>query len=138
MFTDNRNEYNKLINLAKSGGVDVIVVMKLDRLNRNYANGETAIKILNSYGCFVIAGDMAMPNTPVDEFVRGIVMLQNQYNVRLIASDTMKVEINNVKNGLSAGGSPPYGYKVIDKRYYIEESEAPAIRLIFKKVSERI
>ena len=49
MFTD-RTEYQKMLNLAKSGGVDVIVVMKLDRLNRNYANGETAIKLLSVFG----------------------------------------------------------------------------------------
>ena len=135
MFT-NRTEYQKMLNLAKSGGIDVIVVMKLDRLNRNYANGETAIKLLNSYGCFVIAGDMKNPETPVDEFTRGILMLQNQYIVRLIASDTMRVEMNNVKNGLSAGGVAPYGYTVINKRYYINEDEAPAIRVIFDKISK--
>ena len=135
MFTD-RTEYQKMLNLAKSGGVDVIVVMKLDRLNRNYANGETAIKLLNSYGCFVIAGDMKNPETPVDEFTRGILMLQNQYIVRLIASDTMRVEMNNVKNGLSAGGVAPYGYTTINKRYYINEDEAPAIRVIFDKISK--
>lgn len=135
MFTD-RAEYQKLINLAKSGGTDVIVVMKLDRLNRDYANGETAIRLLNSFGCYVIAGDMKNSETPVDEFTRGILMLQNQYIVRLIASDTMRVEINNVKNGLSAGGQAPYGYTTVEKRYCINETEAPAIRLMFKKIAE--
>lgn len=135
MFT-NRPEYQKMFNLAKSGGTDVIVCMKLDRLNRDYANGETAIKELNACGCFVIAGDMKNPETPVEEFTRGILMLQNQYIVRLIASDTMRVEINNVKNGLSAGGVAPYGYKTIDKRYYVNDDEAPAVRVIFDKISK--
>lgn len=135
MFTD-RKEYQKMLNLAKCGGTDVILVMKLDRLNRDFANGETAIRTLNSYGCFVIAGDMKSPGTPVEEFTRGILMLQNQYIVRLIASDTMRVEINNVKNGLSAGGTPPFGYTTIEKRYYIDEKEAPAIRIMFQKIAD--
>ena len=31
------------------------------------------------------------------------------------------------------GGTPPYGYKIVDKQYVINEDEAPAIRLIFRE-----
>ena len=39
--------------------------------------------------------------------------------------------------GDSAGGQPPYGLKVVNKQYEIDEDEAPAVKLIFSMIAKR-
>lgn len=137
MFADNREEYNKMLDKAEQQKIDVIVVLKLDRLARDVSDATTAIKLINIYNCYLIAGDdVSNAQTPSGEFVRNILMAQNQYHARRAASDVMLSECNNAKKGDSAGGIPPYGLKVIDKKYYINEDEAPAIRLIFNDIAK--
>lgn len=137
MFTDNRTQYNKMLEKAERQEIDVIVVMKLDRLARDVSDATTAIKLINIYNCYLIAGDdVANSQTPSGEFVRNILMAQNQYHARRSASDVMLSECNNARKGDSAGGIPPYGLKVLNKKYYINEDEAPAVRLMFKGIAQ--
>lgn len=137
MFTDNRIEYQRMLSLVENNKLDVIVVMKLDRLARDLCDSSTAIKLLNLYGCYLIAGDdISNPNTPEGEFMRNILLAQNQFHARRVASDVMATECNNARNGYTAGGIPPYGLKVIGKRFEIDENEAPAIRIMFDRFAK--
>lgn len=112
MFTANRTEYHKLLNKAENKEIDVIVVMKLDRLARDLGDASTTIKLLNVFGCYLIAGDdITDSHTPVGEFLRNILLAQNQYHARRVASDVMATECNNARNGISAGGVPPYRFE---------------------------
>ena len=57
MFTEGRTEYLKIMALAEKQEIDVIVVMKLDRLARDLSDSATTIKLLEMYGTYLIAGD---------------------------------------------------------------------------------
>ena len=138
MFTDNREEYLAMMNKAEKGEIDVIVVLRLDRLARDLDDATTSIKLLNTYGCTLLAGDDISGNqTPVGEFMRGILLCQNQYHARATASRVMQGEIHNVQKGDCAGGQPPYGLKIVNKQYKIDEDEAPVVRLIFSMTAKR-
>lgn len=136
MFTDGRTEYLAMLESADKGEIDVIVVMKLDRLARDIGDSATAIRLLNKCGCFLYAGDdISDSTTPAGEFLRNIMLAQNTYHARRVASDVMAAECNNVKNGKSAGGVAPYGFKYIDKRYFVNDDEAPAVRIMFEDIA---
>ena len=136
MFTDKRIEYQKALKLAEDGEIDVLVVMRLDRLARDLGDASTTIKLLKLYQCHLIAGDdISDSSTPVGELMRNILLAQNQYYARYVASNVMAAECTNVKNAKSAGSTPPYGLKVVAKRFEINETEAPAIRLAFKRIA---
>ena len=135
---DNRDEFLAMLSKAESGELQAIVVLRLDRLGRDVADTTTTIKLLNAYGCTLLAGDdISNSNTPVGEFMRGILLCQNQYHARVTASRVMQGEIHNVQKGDSAGGQPPYGLKLVNKQYEIDEDEAPAIRQIFSMIAKR-
>lgn len=137
MFTENRNEYLNMLSLVEKKEIDVIVVMKLDRLSRDLGNSITAMKLFNSYKCFLFAGDdVSDSTTPAGEFMRNILLSQNQFHARRVASDVMATECTNARNGFTAGGIPPHGLKVICKRFEIDETEAPAIRIMFNRFAE--
>ena len=137
MFTDNRPEYLTMLTAAEQGEIDVIVIIRLDRLGRDLANTATVIKLLATYGCTLIAGDDVSDTTPVGEFMRGILLCQNQYHARTTASRVMQSEIHNAKKGDSAGGIAPYGLRIVNKRYELDEDEAPVAKRIFEMCARR-
>ena len=133
MFTEGREEYRKMMELAEKREIDVIVVMKFDRLARDLADSTTTIKLLKFYGCYLIAGDdVSNPNTPDGEFLRSILLAQSQFYARRVASDVMSTDIRNAEEGISAGGKAPFGLKVVNQRFEINEDEAPAIKRLFE------
>jgi site-specific DNA recombinase len=134
MFIAGRTEYQRMMTMAENKEIDVIIVMKLDRLARDLVDCSTTVKLLGHYGCHLIAGDdISDPNTPTGEFIRSIVMAQGQLHARRVASDVMATECKNAKDGKSAGGIAPYGLKLVNQRFEINEDEAPAIRILFEK-----
>ena len=137
MFTDNRTEYLSMLAAAERQEIDVIVTIRLDRFGRDVANTTSAFKLLAMYGCFLIAGDDICDNTPAGEFMRNILISQNQYHARITASRVMQSEIHNAKNGDSAGGIAPYGLRIVDKRFELNDTEAPTVKRIFEMASRR-
>lgn len=98
MFTDNREEYQKMFDKVKKREIDVVVVIRYDRFGRNINNVLTDMARLGMYGCKLIAGDAYCKNdTPVGEFITNIQLSQNQLFARQTASNVMQGEIHNVK-----------------------------------------
>ena len=142
MFIDKRTEFNKMLDMADNGEIDVIVVMKLDRFSRSVEDASRSIKRIQQANCFLIAGDInCMPNTPSDVLLLNFMTILNQYYAQRAASDVMASECNNARKGL-ATGVMPYGYKIIraNKKappvIAINENESPAIKLIFKMIAQ--
>ncbi len=137
MFTDGRTEYQKMISAVVNKEIDVVVVMKLDRLARNITDMGLAIKLFQLNDCTILAGDdVPCADTPDGEFMRNILLCQNQYHARRVASDVMSSECNNAQKGVSAGGKPPYGLKVVKKHFIIDQDEAPAVKMMFEMIAK--
>jgi hypothetical protein len=49
----------------------------------------------------------------------------------------MQSEIHNAKKGDSAGGIAPYGLRIVNKRYELDENEAPIAKRIFEMCARR-
>lgn len=125
-----------MIESAERGEIDVMVVMKLDRLARDLADAAMTIKLLKYYHCTLIAGDdVNNADTAEGEFMRSILLAQNQFHARRVASDVIKTDCNIAKQGKVVGGIAPYGLKVVDRHYYINENEAPAVKTMFEMIA---
>ena len=136
MFTEGRDEYDKMMKQAESGEIDVIVVMKLDRLARDISDATTIVKLLNLYNVTLLAGDdVNNADTPAGEFVRNIMFAQNQYHARRVASDVIRTTCNEAKKGKTVGGVAPYGLKTVNRQYDLEETEAPAVKIMFERIA---
>lgn len=137
MFKDNREQFLEMLEKAKKHEIDAIVVLRLDRLGRNAADMLETINTLNKCDCALLAGDDIFDSsTAVGEFMRTILLGQNQYQARVTASRVMQSEIHNVQSGTSAGGIAPYGLKLVNKQFVINEDEAPAIKTIFSMAAK--
>ena len=137
MHMDKRTQFLAMLEKAEKREIDVIVVVRIDRISRSAADSFAIFNRLNLCGCSLIAGDdISSKDTPAGEFMRGIMVCQNQYQARVTASRVMQSEIHNVQTGYSAGGQAPYGLKVIDKQFEIDEDEAPAVRTMFSMAAK--
>ena len=137
MFMNKREQFLAMLEKVDKREIDVIVVVRLDRISRSAADSFAIFNRLYLNGCALIAGDdISTKDTPAGEFMRGIMICQNQYQARVTASRVMQSEIHNVQIGDSAGGQPPYGLKVVNKQFEINEDEAPAIRTMFSMAAK--
>ena len=59
-----------------------------------------------------------------------------QFHARQSAREVMESSCHNVKIGKTAGAVPPYGLKTTEKIFYINEAEAPAVKMIFERVQQ--
>jgi site-specific DNA recombinase len=138
MFMDNRDQFLEMLSKAEKDEIDVVVVMRLDRFSRDATDAILTNKLLNSYGCTLIAGDVSTIITcATDELTLGVSALIGQYFARITANRVMHSEIHNAEKGDSAGGQPPYGLQLVNKQYELNPDEAPAVKQMFSMISKR-
>lgn len=130
-FAESRDEFAKLIQEIKAGTIKVVVCNSLDRASRNALDGETLDKMLANAGAIMLYVTQAFEDNSSGRLVKRIVRNLAQYEPEKTAEDAMRTSLKKAKNLEFNGGRVPYGYKVIEKKYVIDEDEAKGVRLMF-------
>ena len=128
---DTREEFNRMVEDARTGRIDLIITKAISRFARNTATLLTTIRELNSLGVDVLFEEQNIHSMSSEgEMILTLLASVAQEEARSV-SENMKWRIKkNFEEGLP-WGALLYGYKVIDFKYYIVEEEAKVIRLIF-------
>lgn len=116
--SDNRIEFNKLLEQCRNGEISEIVITRIDRLARSIVTINKAIALFNQMGIKLIILD-----SPVDD-------LQNPFakfslnQMGALAEFELDLLQNRVKHGYNhfreqgkACPQPPFGYARIDEKY---------------------
>lgn len=116
--SDNRKEFNKLLEQCRNGDITEIVITRIDRLARSIVTINKAIALFNEMGIKLIILD-----SPVDD-------LQNPFakfslnQMGALAEFELDLLQNRVKHGYNhfreqgkACPQPPFGYARIDEKY---------------------
>ncbi len=127
-----------MIEDAKKGLFDVVIVHKMDRFSRNVRDTLNIESELAQYGVKVISVIEQFADTPEGQLQQIIQLGVGQYYSQNLAREVMKGLKENAYRCLHNGGLSPLGYDVdpITKQYIINEKEAESIRIIFKKFLE--
>ena len=133
-----RPNFQRMIEDAKKGLFDVVIVHKMDRFSRNVRDTLNIESELAQYGVKVISVIEQFADTPEGQLQQIIQLGVGQYYSQNLAREVMKGLRENAYRCLHNGGLPPLGYDVdpITKQYIINEKEAESIRIIFKKFLE--
>lgn len=128
-----RNYGKKLIEDAKRGLFDAILVWKIDRFGRDTLSGLSAVELLRQYNIEIISITEPFDlNTPTGrfQFITYLNMAELERNNIL---DRMFLGATRAaKQGKWLGGIVPYGYYVNKDKYLeINEDEAVVVRKIF-------
>ena len=132
----NRPGVQRLIEDAKSGKINVIIVKDLSRFGRNYIEiGQFTDYLFPSIGCRFIALNNGIDtlNSSGNDMM-GFLNLFNEFYSRDTSKKVKSVKKACAENGKYLGTYAPYGYrKDPDNKHHllIDEDYAPIVRRIF-------
>lgn len=130
-----REDYKNLMEFIKDkeNGIEAIIVYKSDRIHRSLRNLMNMIGYTQGLGIdFISITEQFDTST-----AQGMLFLQmlgsfSEFERKIIAERTKSGRIANAKNKLIPGGRPPFGYRIEDKKFIINEEEAEIVKNIFK------
>ena len=133
-----RDEYNRMLDDAKHGKFDVIVFHKVDRNARNEFDYYMTKHKLQQVGVrYEYSKQDINATTPEGQMMESMLVGMAAYYSRNLANEIKKGLRENVYQGKTTGGIPPYGYKTDkEKHLIIDDREAPAIEMIFRLYNE--
>ncbi len=145
--TDNRPEFQRLLEVATSGGspFDVVVVHSLSRFMRDAFVQEMHLRRLAKAGVRVVSITQDLGDDPVGVMARKMFALMDEYHSNETRKHVSRSMNENARQGFWNGSAAPFGYTTvaaeqrgakIKKKLAIDPVEAETIRLIFRLLTE--
>lgn len=130
--TDNREQFLQMIDDAKNGWFEAVIVHKLDRFARNRYDSAFYKRELRHHNVRIISVLEQLDDSPEAVILESVLEGMAEYYSKNLAREVRKGLNENALKALHNGGVPPLGLNVNpDKTYSINESEAQAVRIIF-------
>lgn len=133
---DERKAFLDMVQDAKKGLFDIILVHKTNRFARNKEESGYFKYKLKKYGVKVIFVGQDFGEGKHSIILEAVMEAIDEYQSLDLAEETMKGLRKNAEKSLYTGGRVLYGYKVVDKKYEIESQEAAVVKDIFQKVAD--
>jgi site-specific DNA recombinase len=124
--TANRPALRAMLDRLTRGGIDYVIVHKVDRLARNRADDVEIVMAIRKAGAQVISVTENIDETPSGLLLHGIMSSIAEFYSRNLAAEVMKGTTQKVKNG----GTPfraPIGY--LNSRETVEGREVRTVTL---------
>lgn len=133
-----RPALQRLLALVRAGGVDVIVVYKVDRLTRSLADFAKLVELFDVSGVsFVSVTQSFNTTTSMGRLTLNMLLSFAQFE-REVTGERIRDKIAaSKKRGIWVGGVVPLGYRVEAKKLLVDETEAATVRLIFERYLAR-
>lgn len=124
--------------LDKSNVFDIILFTKLDRLSRNVldANNINQLLIKNKCTMKAIDEDDVDTSTADGTFIFNLKVSLAQREIEKTSERIKFVFQSKREKGEITSGTVKYGYKIVNKKYEINETEAENIRNLYQKYIE--
>ena len=129
--TDNRPQFQQMLEDSKQENFSIILVYKVDRFARDRYISAVYKKQLKDRGVEVVSC-----TEHIEKGANGIIMegilesFAEWYSINL--SENIRRGITeNTRQHLCLGGPPPLGFKFVDKKFTIDKDNAKIIKIIF-------
>ena len=130
--TDNRKNFQKMLRESANGKWEYILVYKLDRFSRNKYEMAIHRKFLKDHGVKILSAMENIPDTPEGIILESLLEGMAEYYSAELSQKVKRGNKENRLKGLYTGGPVPLGYKVINKKVYVDEEAAPAVVKMFE------
>ncbi len=131
--TDKRPDFQRMIAMAKSGKIDIILTKSISRFSRNVKDLMNYVDILKNHSVNVIFEEekieLASSSGSLLLTVLGAIA---QMEVQNTSEHVKWVCQKKMREGILVGNPHPFGYDLIDGKLVINEEEAKYVRDIFK------
>ena len=130
---DNRQEFQKMISESKNCEWHIVLVHKLDRFARNRYDSANYRVILKKNKKYLISATELLDDSPESLMLEAVIEAMAEYYSKNLSREVMKGLTENALLGKHCGGVPPLGYDIQNLRYVINEFEAEAVKLAYKR-----
>lgn len=135
--TLNRPALRKLLEDCEAGKVDVIVVYKIDRLSRSLFDFAELSRRFEKWNvAFVSVTQEINTKTSAGRMMLNILMTFAQFEREMTSTRIKDKMAATRKKGKWVGGKVPFGFRVEDKKLYLDDEKAPIVRRIFNRYLE--
>lgn len=135
--TDNRPQFQRMINDCKRLDVDYIIVYKLDRFARNRYDSAIYKAKLKQNGIRLLSAMEKITDSPEGIIMEGLLEAMNEYYSAELSQKIKRGMRENVIKGKTTGGNIALGYCVgEDKCLEINPEQAAIVRKIFEMYSQ--
>jgi len=134
--TDNRTAFKKMIADSSKKEFQAVVVHKLDRFARNRYDSAHNKYLLRSNNVALYSATERIDDSPESVIMESVLEGMAEYYILNLAREVEKGKLENAYKCNHVGGIPPLGYDVDKKtkKLVINQEEATAVKLIFKKI----
>ena len=136
--TDDRPDFQRMINDASKRQFQVVIVWKLDRFARNRYDSAFYKAKLKKFGVKVISATENITDTPEGIILEGMLESLAEYYSANLAQNVKRGQRESVLKGQHVGGTAPLGFKVENKKLVRCEKTAPTIEYIFEQYAAGI
>ncbi len=133
----NRPGFQNMIEDSYLKRFDYVLVYKFDRFARDEYDDIHYEKILNDNGVKRLSATEVIPDDYFSAaLIKAVTRLNNEQYSRILSERVNAGLDKNVEKGLMVGGSITWGYKMINKKYIIDETISTYVVTIFRMYSE--
>jgi site-specific DNA recombinase len=115
--TENREEFQRMIQDSKDGKFDVIIVHKVDKFARNRYESAIYKHNLKKHGVKVAYSAQAIDDSPEGVLMEGMLESFAEYYSLNLGVEVMKGLKENALKAQFNGGAPPLGYDVDENKH---------------------
>lgn len=131
--SDERPEFQSMIDASDTHAFDFVVVHKLDRFSRSKYDSAIYKRRLKENGVRVLSVLENLDDSPESLILESVLEGMSEYYSRNLSREVKKGMAENAYKGKFNGGTPPLGLDINnDGDYVINEWEARAIKIIFE------
>ena len=124
----------RLMDEVRQGGIDIVVVYKVDRLTRSLADFAKLVELFDEHGVsFVSVTQSFNTTTSMGRLTLNVLLSFAQFE-REVTGERIRDKIAaSKKKGIWMGGVVPLGYRVENRALHIVEDHAAIVRDIFRR-----
>lgn len=134
--TDDRPQFQKMIDDARAHLFGVVIVWKVDRFSRSRLDALKYKAILKKHNVKLISATEAISDGPEGILLESVLDGLAEYYSADLSEKVVRGMTENVINGKVIGGMRTFGYRNVDHKYVIDEQEAAIVRKIFELYTE--
>src|SRR5262249_22057928 len=135
--TMERLALKRLLADIKSGGIDVLVVYKVDRLTRSLSDFAKMVEVFDAHGVsFVAVTQQFNTTTSMGRLTLNVLLSFAQFEREVIGERIRDKVAASKRKGIWMGGTAPMGYDHSDRKLVVNQEEARTVQQIFERYLE--
>ena len=126
--TDDRPEFQRMIDDSRKGVFQYVIVYRLDRFTRNRYDSAIYKHKLKKNGVKVLSAMENIGDNPEGVILEAVLEASAEYYSLELSQKVKRGMRESALKGQYCTGTPPLGYKTVDGRLAIDETTAPFVK----------